>query len=220
MKLEDHFAKELHHAYLIEGNIESTLIELIEILKRRGIKAQGGDLYNISLDTFKIEDARNLNNTRSEKNFNANSKKVFIISANNFLLEAQNSLLKLFEEPIPNTHFFIITPSTSALLKTFKSRFYIIKKKEEEIDSKDAEKFMKMSYLGRLDYVKKVLDEEEGARTKALEFLNSLEFTLSKKPLDADLLHHIFHVRQFLRIPGSSAKMLLESVALSVPVLK
>ena len=56
-------------------------------------------------------------------------KKIFIICVNNFSLDAQNVLLKMFEEPIENTHFFLIVPDTNALLKTFVSRFYLISEK-------------------------------------------------------------------------------------------
>jgi hypothetical protein len=218
----DHF-KNLHHAYLIEGEREASLGALLKILEGKGIKTTGGgDFYQISIETLKIEDARNLKDARQEKAFGGgkNVKKIFIISTNNILHEAQNTLLKLFEEPIEDTHYFLIIPDAGALLKTFISRFYFIKKGSSEVDEKEAMKFMKMSYLGRLDFIKKILDEEEGARASALSFLNTLEATLSKQDLDVKLLHHIFKVREFLRMPGSSAKMLLESVALATPVLK
>ena len=64
----------------------------------------------------------------------------------------------------------------------------------------------------------------EGARSKALKFLNALETSLHDKFLkDAaknslqSSFAQIFKVRQFLRQPGSSAKNLMESVALIVP---
>jgi hypothetical protein len=219
---QEHF-KNLHHAYLIEGEREISISTLIDILKSKGIETTGGsDFYQIALDTLKIEDARNLKETSQEKAFSnsKNAKKIFIISTNNILHEAQNTLLKLFEEPIEDTHYFVIMPDTGMLLKTFISRFYLIKKVGSDLDEKEAERFMKMSYLGRLDFIKKILDEEEGTRSSAVSFLNSLEKSLAKEPFDVTLLHHIFKVREFLRMPGSSAKMLLESVALRTPVLK
>src|SRR3989344_4999324 len=98
----DHLSKNsLHHAYLIEGDREKIVPEILEFLKSLGIEKGNPDFFHIELDSFKIDDARNLKSYATEKGFSMD-KKVFLISANSFLLEAQNSLLKLFEEPIEN----------------------------------------------------------------------------------------------------------------------
>lgn len=214
--------------------------EIVEFFNNLGIKTVGNsDFIHISLDSFKIEDARNLKSYGTQKGFSS-AKKVFIISANNFLLEAQNSLLKIFEEPIENTHFFLIVPDTNSLLKTFVSRFYLISTKSaltEEI--KNAEEFIALSPRDRIDFIKELLiepeeeDEErneiavlDSTRSKALKFLNALESVVSKTAFDKNMsrtvldtgyLEHFFKVREFLRMPGSSAKSLMESVALVVP---
>ena len=62
---------------------------------------------------------------------------------------------------------------------------------------------------------------EDSIRAKANRFLNALEYVLHKKNLsktNPEIFYHIFKVRQFLRQPGSSTKMLLESVALVLPI--
>ena len=223
----------LHHAYLIEGQRDKILPEILEFIENMGIKATGNaDVSRISLDSFKIEDARNLRSYAMEKSFSV-GKKIFIISANNFLLEAQNSLLKMFEGPIENTHFFLIVPDLNALLKTLVSRFYIISARQglaEEME--EAEKFIDLPLQRRLDFIKELLAESEeeeedqivaldSARSKALRFLNALESVIhgkiSKGTFDIKCLEHFFKVREFLRMPGSSAKSLMESVALIVP---
>ena len=136
----------LHHAYLIEGEHDMIVEEILEFIESLKIKTIGNaDVSRISLDSFKVEDARNLRSYAAEKSFSA-AKKIFIISVNNFLLEAQNSLLKMFEEPIENTHFFLIVPDVNSLLKTLVSRFYVISARQgltEEV--KEAEKFIGMS---------------------------------------------------------------------------
>lgn len=218
----------LHHAYLIEGSLDSVMPELSEFVK-------GMEVIQIKQDSFKIEDARNLKSFTNEKG--VSGKKVFIVSANNFLLEAQNTLLKVFEEPIADTHFFLIVPEASALLPTFISRFYFISTRQDPVqDLGEAEKFLAMPLRNRLEYIKELVakpegdeDENEGidlnsTRAKSLKFLNNLESVLdakmSKTILDTIYFHHIFKVREFLRMPGSSAKTLMESVALVVPVIQ
>jgi len=76
----------------------------------------------------------------------------------------------------------------------------------------------------------------DSARSKALKFLNALEIlihsTLEKNfsgllqppagtfPVQnsfQECCEHIFKVREFLRMPGSSTKSLMESVALIIP---
>ena len=130
------------------------------------------------------------------------------------------------------------TQSGNALLKTLVSRFYLISGKPSmKEDAKEAENFIVMSLQKRIDFIKELLTEideqdEEGnevlaldsTRSKALKFLNSLEGTLhkntvSKVPFDTVFFEHIYKVREFLRMPGSSPKTLLESVALVVPQL-
>ncbi|MEK7564072.1 MAG: hypothetical protein AAB510_00685 [Patescibacteria group bacterium] len=229
----------LHHAYLIEGDSEEVLPILLEFINKLGIQiSNNADFTNIQLDSFKIEDARNLKSYVVNRGFSTD-KKIFVISANNFLLDAQNSLLKIFEEPIANTHFFVITPDTHTLIQTLVSRFYLISTKQDLTESKikDAEKFIKMPIKLRLDFIKELtskIDEAEeqnietnvldSTRSKSLKFLNALEQSLHEKVLTRNIhknyvtfFSHIFKVRKFLREPGSSAKTLMESVALVIP---
>src|SRR3989344_512465 len=105
----------LHHAYLIEGAREEIVPEILTFIESLGIQTSGNpDFLHISTDSFKIEDARNLKTYGAEKSFSG-GKKIFIISTNNLLLEAQNTLLKMFEEPTEDTHFFLVVPERNAL---------------------------------------------------------------------------------------------------------
>ncbi len=240
MNLIQHLDKNnLHHAYLIEGDREEVLGDLYEFIQSLGMKREhNADITEIILDAFKVDDARSLKSFASLRGVTntKSSKKIFIITANNFLLEAQNSLLKLFEEPIENTHFFIIVPDTSIFIETILSRVYLINTPQALTqETKDAEKFIKMDPSARLNFIKDLLTEDEeeedaisvnSPRSRALKFLNALEFVLHKKVLlkvknteakDADFFEHFFKVRQFLRQPGSSTKTLMESVALVTP---
>ncbi len=252
MNILNHLDKNnLHHAYLIEGAREEVVPEIFKFVESLGIKTSANpDFSYISMDSFKIDDARSLKSVEYEKGFSVD-KKIFIISANNFLLEAQNTLLKIFEEPIENTHFFLVVPNKNVLLKTLVSRFYLIRTKEEisAEDLKKAEKFIGMPLKNRLDFVKELLTEEEGdeedenieiisVRANALNFLNAIEFELNSKfvknfsgltlpgvPGGTHTIQNslqtcfkqIFKVREFLSQPGSSAKSLMESVALVIP---
>ena len=224
----------LHHAYLIEGEREEIEKDIIQFIENLGVRTRANsDFSHISVDSFKIDDARNLKALSVEKGISKN-RRIFLISVNNFLLEAQNSLLKMFEEPIENTHFFLVVPDANIFLPTFISRFYVISAKQSLDDNKDVEKFISMSLPLRLNFIKELLleskDKDEvvidSVRAKSLKFLNSLEQTLRNKILKNSAVftfpgvpggsytaqnfpiacfEHFFKVRKYLSQPGSSA---------------
>lgn len=234
MSILKHLDKDnLHHAYLIEGTCDEIVSEIIRFCESINIKTSGNpDFVHISIDNFKIDEAFDLRSMSANKGFSSR-KKIFMIYTNRISLDAQNVLLKMFEEPIENTHFFLIVPDTNFLLKTFISRFYLISARPRlaEEEEKEAEKFITMPLKNRIDFIKELLSVPEGegddiapldsTRSKALRFLNALEFVLHKKmskmPFDIKLFQHFFKVREFLRMPGSSVKSLMESVAFVTP---
>lgn len=74
-------------------------------------------------DNFKIENAKAV---VSEAYVSETSLKYIILGANEFTSIAQNSLLKLLEEPPLNVEFIIISPTKSNLLPTVRSRLPIV----------------------------------------------------------------------------------------------
>lgn len=222
----------LHHAYLIEGRREDVLPEILDFLSKIKISTLANpDLYNISFDALKIDDAHYIRAMCMEKKIT--SKKVFIIFANNILLEAQNTFLKILEEPGEDILFIFIVPDANTLLPTFVSRFYFIRSNSKlpKNESEQARKFISISKKERLEFLKELttsLEEEEGPgresiRSKSLTFLNSLERILEEKLIQGNskninYFEQIFRVREYLRQPGSSTKSLMESVALSIPI--
>ena len=242
MDFHIHLQKDnLHHAYLFEGDKEVIFPNLLLYLESLGIKKDGNpDFYEMTYGTFKMADAMYLRSFTDKKSVNDN-KKVFLISLDTILLEAQNTLLKLFEEPIPDTHFFIIAPDSNAFLPTFISRFYLIKDRDNERkEYQKAKEFISMNRTTRIAFIQELLksegedesdeDEEEivvavnTKSAKAQSFLNALEYELHQKffvdkkvTSNASFLEHLFKVRMYLRQPGASAKNLLESLALAIP---
>lgn len=75
-------------------------------------------------DNFKIEHAKEV---LREAYISTSDVKYIIIGAIEFTAVAQNSLLKLLEEPPKNIEFIIISPTKSNLLSTVRSRLPILK---------------------------------------------------------------------------------------------
>jgi len=232
MNVQQHLDKDnLHHAYLIEGERKDILSEIFSFMETLGIKTTNNpDFCEIHIDNFKMDEAILLRSMTDEKGFSSD-KKIFIISANQFSLDAEQALLKMFEEPKKDTHFFLIIPDKNALLDTLVSRFYFISSVSQENNTQEVENFIQMSKTARINFLKdflKVEDEDEetvvtdSVRAKSLRFLNILEKVLHDKLLkDFSVLttcfEQIFEVRKYLRQPGSSTKSLMESMALIVP---
>jgi len=116
----------LHHAYLLLGDRESILQELLPFLQNElKVSMKGNpDFSHTVYDTFGIDDGRKLKEIASRKA--VTERQITIIACHSITREAQNALLKLFEEPTKNTHFFLIIKTSGQLLPTLRSRFFEI----------------------------------------------------------------------------------------------
>ncbi len=94
-------------------------------------------------ENFKIEHAKLV---MQEAYISEASVKYIIIAATEFTVVAQNSLLKLLEEPPTHIEFIIISPTKSNLLPTVRSRLPILKREQSH------EKRVLNIHLARLDY--------------------------------------------------------------------
>ena len=73
---------------------------------------------------------------QKEAYISTDTTKYICLCADNFNIEAQNSLLKLLEEPPKNIIFILITTSKNGILPTILSRVSLMYKKKETINYK------------------------------------------------------------------------------------
>lgn len=166
---------------LIVNDIESTLEELLPkypLHSTRIIKNEEKDEFLIAQATQAIKEAY----------IATNSKKYLFLCGTTFRKEAQNSLLKVLEEPPRNIVFIIITNSKTAILPTIYSRlpYKYLKKsvvKNEiplnisKLDLKDIYNFLK-------DNQKISKNEAKDIVEAILLKVNSQKIKLSQKELD------------------------------------
>ena len=135
-----------HHAYFIHA-FKDGAHKLKEFLKEKFniSHSQNPDFYHEKFDVIGIDDSRRLKELHSSKSFKDGTKRIFIIESTGITREAQNALLKIFEEPNEDTHFFLIMPSVEMLLPTLRSRLSIIKTEQENPIVESAENFLKLS---------------------------------------------------------------------------
>jgi DNA polymerase III delta prime subunit len=225
MNLSDHFQTLTHHAYCIPGD-PTVCVELKTILeKKHALPAQANpDFYEQTYQTFTIEDARNLKGLHETRPIGPTGKKVFIIYMNAITSEAQNALLKLFEEPSEYAHFFLVIPSAHVLLPTVKSRMAMIghgsgRPVNEELNE-EARKFLNLTSGKKLEHIKKIVEDiskEKKTKQDAIDFLDAVEAHIYSKNKIRDhisTLESIALVRKYIHDRAPSVKMLLEYMSL------
>ena len=216
-----------HHAYAIDGR-ENTKKELFEILEHSWkISTKGNpDFSYRRFSSLGVEEARLIKDDAQGKSFGA-GKKIFVVDADSITVEAQNSLLKILEEPTPNTHFFIIGSCVKNLISTLNSRVQIIRTNTDNASDTDslAYEFMSASISKRLSLIKKLTDDikdEKKPRAEALALLQEIEAIVYKATrkegkLPDKILTDLEMCREYMTDRSAGIKMLLEYVALVVP---
>jgi len=220
--------KNLHHAYLIEGERQAVFAKLSTFLKEEiGVESTGNpDFWYGEFEKFGIDEGRQLKSLQSTKGV-TKLPRVFVISTHFFTKEAQNTLLKVFEEPTENTHFFLITPSAENILPTLKSRLFMVTDEsvfnlsEESIEK--ANKFLHGDVAERTKIIKPLIENKDKVNT--LSFLAALETKLhdvnnmktNQKYIDS--LNDILKFRSYLYGNAPSLKMILEHFVVTTPRL-
>ncbi len=211
----------LHHAYFLVGEKDSTSLALDTFLSNDvGFGISGNpDFFRKEFVTLTIDGARDIAVLQEAKSFaEGMGKKVFVISAEVITEEAQNALLKVFEEPTPGTHFFIISPQ-DILLPTLRSRMQTIRVGNETAE--ETEKVLDLDLKERMEKVKGITDsikDEEGTKQDAISLLNQIEKELYSRGVveHESSLRICEDARLALYDRGAPVKMILENVMLSI----
>jgi DNA polymerase III delta prime subunit len=222
-----------HHAYGIVSDV-SLRLDVISFLEGEyGIVTRGNpDLYVQKYEVLTIDDARSLKTAHATRPFSSRDdkdgnggRKFFILEIDSITREAQNALLKIFEEPNEYAHFFLIIPSEELLLPTLRSRLFmvretIIREGDAKID-KNLVNFLSSSKAERLALVDKLaadIADDKKPKSAALDFCADLSKHLHHDGVEknAAALVAIAKAESYLRDRAPSIKQLLEYVALRV----
>lgn len=225
--------EKLHHAYVITASSLSAGLSYIEkfVAESMNIPFHGNpDVFVGNYATFNIDDLPDV--VSMHQRVPMGPKKILVLSANNITAQAQNSLLKMIEEPTPRTHFFICLPTASILLPTVLSRVQVINLRSSEEQSvseageksdseKQAQTFLKNSIPDRLVQIKDILadlDKERLTKEDVFQFVSAVLKLAHSKDKRGSNLEVISRVADYMRDPSSSIKMILEYVALRLIV--
>lgn len=215
--------KALHHAYFLAGDSEKVIPDLLSFLEEFvGVKISGNpDFWHRQFDTFTIDDARALADSQEEKDFGS-GRKIFIIQTNLITEQAQNALLKVFEEPTSGTHFFLLMPQDT-LLPTLRSRFQILNMARVPLAKDSALSVLKMKMADRMNLAKEISDsikDEKKTKQDAIQLVNQIESELygnfNGELNSAEGLKMCQKTREVLSDNGAPVKMILENLMLNL----
>ena len=217
---------QMHHAYYIEGPLALF----------GAYKDALQPFWAAEFERFGVDEARELIALASLKNF---SNATFLLGAASITSEAQQAMLKLFEEPQQGTMFVMLLPH-GVLLPTLRSRMLQYPETVEFPEQKSLARgrsaglretrglfereilqFLKSSGKARSDSVAALLKDDNGVKERVRSFVNALEAEVYKKngAEARAALDDIAKVRSYLADRSPSLKMLLEHLAISLPTV-
>lgn len=214
-----------HHAYLVTSTTEiwSGLPDFLPVNSNSDNKIE-----NWTFGVIGINEAREIRE-RGGRASDAENKKFILLRFESITPEAQNVLLKILEEPPLGTVFILGTSNSGLLLPTLLSRLEKLVLPEADFaNNPEILDFIKNNPEARLKYLEKLLDEnEDNHKGVSLDFLNNLEQTLAEilKPEEASeqlifALAEIRAGREHLSHPSGASRLVLQHIALILPVLK
>ncbi len=210
----------IHHAYFIEGGDFEYVVR--ELKKIDFVVRANPDFWRLETESLSIEDTRTIRELQSQKPI-AGERRVFVIETFAITTEAQNALLKIFEEPTAGALFMIIAPRASILLPTLRSRMLVVSVKDKNLAASpiDPKKFLSASPAKRIEMLRPILEYKDREGNKkadkkaAAAFLSALREGCGVSEYAA--LEAIDQALFYLFDRSSSVKLLLENVALSIP---
>jgi len=164
-------------------------------------------------NNFKIEHAKLLVN---EAYISESQTKYIIIAATEFTDVAQNSLLKLLEEPPKNIEFIIISPTKSNLLPTVRSRLPILKTEHQHINMNLDINLLRFDYKEVFTFLKlhsRSSKNEAKSLVEALFYRATVIDMLILTPSQLDNFDKAYKLLDLNARPQSVLAMLLMSFA-------
>ena len=195
---------QIHHANVVLGDEEDVWNVLAGLNFKRHANP---DLLSIRQETLGIDEAREISDWAIKKPFG--EIKVAIITTAALTLEAQNALLKIFEEPPSGTYFFLVISSVGILLPTLMSRVAVLDKGRTSVVEEDlGAKFVNSTLPQRMKIVSKIAKDKNKEEAKAL-----VASVLRRSRNNAE---DLLKIEKYLATRSPSIKMLLEYLAIMV----
>jgi len=224
-----------HHAYVVEGDREAGISAArLYALQTLGLPGeQNPDVVVFQYGLFSVDDAREVARFASNSPV-AGDKKMVVVAATRIFHEAQNALLKLFEEPPVGTTMVLAVPSLGQLLPTLRSRVLTLATDDGLAKPIIGEEFLKLDAVGREKCIAKLLDrtksdkdeDKQAARGELLRLVEGLMRTSYKARENAtdakrqELTYFLSDLDRFMPIlheRSAPLKLIFEHLLLVIP---
>lgn len=199
-----------HHAYLYRGAGASAVG--IDIVKWRSLH----EVHYYNSPSLPIDTVREIISLASHTPDNQ-VYKVFVLDVDTILVEAQNALLKILENPPLSTVFVLVVRSHTKLLPTVLSRCVAMDNvAEEKVINIEFLSFITLSIAERLSRIDKASKQKETTWFKECEegLFSWLEAGQAVSP-KVEILEDIIWLKQ----RGGSRKMVWEDLAFRLPLV-
>lgn len=210
-----------HHCYVYVNDDWSLLLEFLQ--------SKFSDLFSDNLNhpdlwvrkysIFTIGDSHDLKKFHQTKAIGSN--KIALILLDSITAEAQQSLLKVIEEPYPGTIIFFIVPNTNLLLPTVLSRVEILEldsiKNNLILENEEVRNFLGLSISERLllleEWRKKDVIEN---RLWAKGLLDGIELFIKKNNVKIGL-SAVLNIKKYISDQSFSFRLAFLYLALALP---
>lgn len=197
-----------HHASLLKVNTPRSFVSADDF---------SGAQHTISIEKFGIDEVRELMQIAYQRPIKG-KQQLLIIQTDFITFEAQNALLKVLEDPPLSTNFLFVVPWDLVIIPTLYSRFQEVSDDSDAIlteANNELDVLLSQSYKERIAAIELRLRNNDTAWQRAIK-VGLLQYLLTEKPYFVQ--PNLEYCVRTLLTRGASNKMLLEQIALLLPV--
>ncbi len=196
---------------LIVDDISKKLDELLKFYSVHDVRV----IKNDEKDEFLVAQA---NATIKEAYISSSNKKYLFLCGTTFRTEAQNALLKIFEEPPKNIVFIILTTSKSSILPTIYSRISYKNLRKNNFSKTIDIDFNRIDLKEIYQFLK---DNQRISKNEAKELIETILLTIKKQNVKLNAKQLDFFDRSIKLIELNSKPInILTTLLLSLHQLK
>lgn len=219
-----------HHAYLFVGS-RAQGIAAARAHAASALGIAGGDHPDIAVlefGLFSVADARRLTMLAAQSPV-AGDVRCLIVAAGRLFHEAQNALLKLFEEPPEGTTLILVVPTEGILLPTLRSRLIALPLREAREQDDAAAVFLAAGKEAREKQVAKLVArsrsdkdaEKQAARLEAVSLVAGIMMRLRAQETHESGSHaalaDLTRLAPLLHDRSAPLKLIFEHLLLVIP---
>lgn len=201
------YFQSMHHANLLVGSHSWALSQIPE-----SERIEGQDVSILQYDRMSIANVRALIHEASLRPL-VREYRTFVLLCDSLLHEAQNALLKLFEEPNAHTVFYLIIPREDMLLPTLRSRLNLL---GIETYTEEGNTFTDFRKLGTVDRLAMIAEKIKGEDVAWIDAVTRGFSQYAHTTRDVTLMKDALLLESYIHTTGASKKMLLEHIALTL----